>query len=374
MLLLSLLLVALAAGADTMDTIPFRFAAPKALPPATGQSRLRAMVYNLWNYNDGDDWAGRQRAILDVIRKAEFPHVLVLNEVRRSLASGAPAASGRRQRTRRTRAHDGTGSMYSDMKRLLEPHGYDGFYTAAMSYPEQEPEPVEEGIAVFSRLRIHREGIKVHHLAHDEELENLDANARVCVRVPVELGGGRRLDVLATHFSYAWRMQTQNALAVLRFADTTRGAGAGGDAARPQVLMGDFNVMSDLDGGEDSIQILTNPARQYVTLGEADPFMDGWVEHISRRGSGGGGDSDGVQRSGNTFCNCKMRQEDAEHCSKIGLYRRTDRILSRGLVLSKVELGPVGPQPDRRRESPDGQLICPSDHRAVIAEYEYGVA
>lgn len=246
---------------------------------------IRAVQYNVWNFDDGPDWNetrwGIIREILLAQRKVDeqTPNIIALNEIRISENQ----------------------SMFSTICDDLTLQGYLGVFAPAMVYPDGKV----EGIALFSKFGFSSQ-IETRNLHFESAHHPSDLNRRVILGAHICFTSARRgcVNIFASHFSYDAKQRAENAVSALAFISSFV-------KKRPQPMMflADFNSQEEDDSVTNFLQL---------TLGLKDA-ADSHVESASQ----------------NTYCNCGH-----EPCD---LNRRPDRVLvSAELQVLDAKTGPRG--------------------------------
>eukprot|EP00511_Aplanochytrium_stocchinoi_P001769 CAMPEP_0204832046 /NCGR_PEP_ID=MMETSP1346-20131115/12522_1 /ASSEMBLY_ACC=CAM_ASM_000771 /TAXON_ID=215587 /ORGANISM="Aplanochytrium stocchinoi, Strain GSBS06" /LENGTH=244 /DNA_ID=CAMNT_0051963597 /DNA_START=467 /DNA_END=1201 /DNA_ORIENTATION=+ len=228
--------------------------------------------------------------------------------------------------------------MFTDMEKLLGPHGYSGAFQPAMYYGNID---TVEGVAFFTKLNFIKEEVTATHL-HFQGVDVADRNKRVCLQVPLRLENPNSiLHAFVTHFSYDAKQQQSNAKGIVHFLKETQKKASSKEGSQFEYVL-----LGDLNGGE-------NEATKY--LEDEGKMKDSWTVFNVKKGY-----EDINESNGNTYCNCKY--DTHMNCK---LRRRIDHILlkeSPAIVLRHVEVGP-GPETATTK--------CPSDHRAYIARIDF---
>lgn len=296
-------------------------------PRKNRKTDFKVMVYNVWNFNDGEQWERRSEMIVKFI-KQEDPDFICFNEVREKIIIG--------DQTPET-------SMYLRLGLLLGGN-YSGGYNVGMEYKEQG---VREGVAFYTKLKFKEYIPKIWPRKYPNPT---DGNDRQIIRIPVQIeniqGVKEEFNFLITHFSYQLYDQYFNANDVISFLEEQNI-----DPSDSKILlMGDLNVVTPDTKISDSQCRFQGYSLSECPRGNLAPieilysskyqFKDSW-EQVGQSTD---------ESTSFTFCNCKIVSSQQSQCSSVG---RIDRIL--GTPNINFISTSVGGHYDSFK-------LCPSDH------------
>lgn len=365
--------------------------------------KVKVMTFNVWNYNDGNDWMGdRKHSIAKIINDVK-PEVVGLNEVRRDYGCVDHVE---------VKSEEGIGcenDMFRDLRELL-PEEYEGEFMTGMRYEDIQ---TVEGVALFTRLPYNATTVTsriissfslesgsggVDAVENEKQMMEIgykrfltakkanqtlnrnaggkdsrasyDANLRVALHIALDISSGnhtRLFHVFATHWSYDPREQITNAEKLMAFIAETAAehvrSGAANDTEFQYAVLGDLNMNFTnkvFDSDSKGYLGTTNPVLQRSRnavhyLMERNNLLDA---HFFKQNKSAWNAADF------TYCSCKITPEDQQQCA---LNKRIDYVLMHNSTSasSSVVDGFV----------PDYEIgdfaTCPSDHRPFVADIRF---
>jgi len=169
---------------------------------------LRLAHFNVWNYDDGPDWAARKNVVFQFLAE-QRPDIITLNEIRVSPEK----------------------SMFTDFCDFLI-GDWIGVFQPSTNYSDG----TVEGVALFSRYKL--SNISARHL-HFLSENVLDLNHRVVLGATIRLSTGRDYAVFVSHFSYDNEQRIKNAIGACIFINTY--------TSKYKAFLADFNAVEEDD-------------------------------------------------------------------------------------------------------------------------------